>query len=64
MVFVSRLAWQELPGALKGWSENVEMISVKVDTPNLYFFLKIWPNQVLDFPPLSTFGRLGTAKLD
>ena len=35
MIFVSSLAWQELVGALKGWSGKVEMISVKVDRPNL-----------------------------
>ena len=35
MIFVSSLAWQELAGALKGWSGKAEMISVKVDRPNL-----------------------------
>ena len=52
MIFVSSLEWQELAGALKEWSRKVEMISVKVDRPNLQFFLKIWPDQVLDFLPL------------
>ena len=70
MIFVSSLAWQELAGALKGWSGKLEapplMISVKVyiDRPNLSFFLKIYPDQVLHFSPLAALGRWGTAKPD
>ena len=35
------------------------MISVKVDRPNLLFSLKIWPDQVLHFSPLSALGVVG-----